>query len=407
MSLPPSASDTALRRAYRTLYADRVVQETALQAGLRNAIVLDGGVQGKGAAAASVYLDYVEGQRDTTEAEREAYVASVPVPVVPTGLVIPNAPTNLTTIIGNGKIILFFDAPTNTTVDLYTVTSSPDAIVATGSSSPIVVSGITNGTSYTLSITASNTAGTSVAATTGPIDTTYTFTTTSFTTTGATTWTAPAYVTTVEYLVVAGGGGGGGGYDTGGGGGGGAGMVRSGSLSVSPGNTYSVEVGAGGAASTNTYNAPVNPIRETNGGPGGDSIFASITSLGGDYGRASRIQEGNSGGGGAAQNGSIASGLGGKGGGSNGGGGGGGGVSASGGSKSGATAGAGGAGISSSISGSTITYGVGGNGANGGVLTTGTTGTANRGNGGGAGGAGAGAARNGGAGGSGIVILKY
>jgi hypothetical protein len=44
-----------------------------------------------------------------------------------------------------------------------------------------------------------------------------------FTSVGSTSWTAPAGVTSVEYLVVGGGGGGGNGYDTGGGGGGGNG----------------------------------------------------------------------------------------------------------------------------------------------------------------------------------------
>jgi hypothetical protein len=42
MSLPPSASDTARRKANRVLYADRMVQETALQYGLRNSIAWNG-----------------------------------------------------------------------------------------------------------------------------------------------------------------------------------------------------------------------------------------------------------------------------------------------------------------------------------------------------------------------------
>jgi len=48
------------------------------------------------------------------------------------------------------------------------------------------------------------------------------------------TWVAPAYVTSVEYLVVGGGGGGGGAYDTGSAGGGGGGLVLYGTLSVVP-----------------------------------------------------------------------------------------------------------------------------------------------------------------------------
>ena len=65
-------------------------------------------------------------------------------------------------------------------------------------------------------------------------------------------WVAPEGVNAVEYLVVAGGGGGC--EDDTGGGGGGAGGFRTGtSYAVTPGNTYTITVGAGLTAShTNT-----------------------------------------------------------------------------------------------------------------------------------------------------------
>ena len=95
-----------------------------------------------------------------------------------------------------------------------------------------------------------------------------------FTTVESTTWTAPTAVTRVEYLVVAGGGGGGNGYDNAGGAGGGAGMVLTGELDVTPGQSYTVTVGAGGngGADTRANNA---------GSAGSNSVFGSITSLGG------------------------------------------------------------------------------------------------------------------------------
>ena len=46
----------------------------------------------------------------------------------------------------------------------YTVTSSPDGITATGGAPPIAVSGLTNGTSYTFTVTATNINGPSVAS---------------------------------------------------------------------------------------------------------------------------------------------------------------------------------------------------------------------------------------------------
>lgn len=230
----------------------------------------------------------------------------------------------------------------------------------------------------------------------------------SFTTVGTTSWTAPTGVTSVQYLVVGGGGGGGGGYDTGGGGGGGGGMVLTGTLSVTPGSTYTITVGAGGAASTNSY--PSTP--ETAGGTGSNSVFSSVTALGGEGGKRSRVQTGASGlGGAAAINPSTAS-VGGSGGGSGatsagGSGGGGGGASGPGSNGVSSAGGLGGTGISSSISGSSITYGTGGNGAKGQSQITGANGATNRGQGGSGGAYTSGGASNGGAGGSGIVILKY
>ena len=112
-----------------------------------------------------------------------------------------------------------------------------------------------------------------------------TLTITTFTTVGSTTWTAPAYVTSVEYLVVGGGGGGGGAYDTGSAGGGGGGLVLTGTLSTTPGNIYSIVVGAGGAGGIGSSPSPPN---ETAGSNGSDSIFDIITAYGGGGGLRSR-----------------------------------------------------------------------------------------------------------------------
>ena len=229
----------------------------------------------------------------------------------------------------------------------------------------------------------------------------------SFTRTGSSTWTAPVGVTSLEYVVVGGGGGGGGGYDTGSGGGGGGGMVLSGTIAITLGTTYNVVVGEGGDASTNNYPS----IDETSGGDGGSSSFHTITALGGGGGKASRIQVGGSGKGGDAQT-LISSAIGGSGGGNagtsaGGSGGGGGGASTAGTDGTPSGRGIGGAGIVLSLSGSSITYGAGGNGARGNVITVGSNGTPNRGNGGGGGGYSSSGARNGGAGGSGVVIIRY
>ena len=119
-------------------------------------------------------------------------------------------------------------------------------------------------------------------------------------------WTVPAGVTSVDYLVVAGGGGGGGGVPSPGanGGAGGAGGFRSGTaFPVTPAANYSVTVGAGGSAGIGGTSPGSGGI----GGTGSDSVFASITALGGGYGAAGAVAGGNvgSGGGGAGGGGGV------------------------------------------------------------------------------------------------------
>ena len=229
------------------------------------------------------------------------------------------------------------------------------------------------------------------------------FTIATFTDVGTTTWVAPPNVNNIEYLVVGGGGGAGNGYDNAGGGGGGAGMVLTGTLSVTPGQSYNITVGAGGAGGIGDQST--TPPGRTNaaGSAGLNSSFSSITALGGGQGLGSRT----GGVAGVAQDSNISSATGGSGSGGGNGGKGGGGASTSGSNNSGASGGTGGSGVSNSISGSSVTYGVGGAGGSSGAPTTnGTNGTANSGNGGSGGRASAGAAGNGGNGGSGIVIIR-
>jgi hypothetical protein len=221
------------------------------------------------------------------------------------------------------------------------------------------------------------------------------FTIATFTDVGTTTWVAPAGVSSIEYLVVGGGGGGANGYDNAGGGGGGGGMVLTGTLTVVPGTSYTVTVGDGGLGGANA--------RANNAGlPGSNSVFSSITSLGGGNGLGSRT----GGVAGVAQVGDTSSATGGSGSGGGNGGKGGGGASGAGSTNSGATGGAGGTGTSSSISGSAIVYGAGGAGANAGTQNAGVNGSSNTGNGGRAGGATSGDSTGGGNGGTGIVIIR-
>lgn len=94
-------------------------------------------------------------------------VASAPSnSVTPQGPQPPQAPSNVIATAGNAQASIAFTAPTSElAITGYTVTSSPGGFTGTGSASPISVSGLTNGTSYTFTVIATSAAGSSVAST--------------------------------------------------------------------------------------------------------------------------------------------------------------------------------------------------------------------------------------------------
>jgi len=79
----------------------------------------------------------------------------------------PGAPTSVTATAGNAQASVAFTAPASnggSTITSYTVTSSPGGITASGASSPITVTGLTNGTAYTFTVAATNTQGTGASS---------------------------------------------------------------------------------------------------------------------------------------------------------------------------------------------------------------------------------------------------
>jgi len=335
-----------------------------------------------------------------------------------------------------------------------TIANVSDVTVTAGSASvtvPSAVFGQTAGDTILVSVInidgtpSSNEISKTVSAppSGGTVTTTGSYRVHTFTSSGSFVVPSGTTLSNVEYLVIGGGGGGGGPISGGGGAGGyrtsvpgqtsGGNSSAESRISTLSAGTYSITVAAGGAGVADNGPGP--------SGQGDNSVFSSITSIGGGsspaYGGVGI--SGGSGGGGARAPGPGGSiqpgGAGTSGQGSNGGpgsnsgggdnygsGGGGGGAGGVGGTASGATGGTGGSGLSNNITGSAVTRsggggggayngtggpggpGGGGNGSPGSGPSA-TAGSTNTGSGGGAGGYPN--TRAGANGGSGLVIIRY
>ena len=84
-----------------------------------------------------------------------------------TPAVVPDPPTGVTAVRGNAQAIVQFTPPLNNggaAISGYTATASPGGATATGSSSPLTITGLTNGTPYTVTVVATNSKGNSIAS---------------------------------------------------------------------------------------------------------------------------------------------------------------------------------------------------------------------------------------------------
>jgi hypothetical protein len=180
-------------------------------------------------------------------------------------LQVPNAPT-IGTLSTGGSVS--FTAPSNVgggAITGYTAvatdTSSGATVTTTGASSPIAISGLTDGNTYTAKVFATNAFGAGPLSAASNSATIVSGGQQAYTTAGTYSWVAPSGVTSVSVVMV---GGGGGANSDGGNGGGGGALGYKNNLTVTPGSSYSVVVGAGGIGTNGAG---------TVGGSGGTSSF--------------------------------------------------------------------------------------------------------------------------------------
>ena len=289
------------------------------------------------------------------------------------GLNAPDSPTGVSGAKGDTQATISFTAPTDVGGSAITGyrAQSNDGIGASGSSSPITVTGLTNETSYTFKVWAINSFGYSAPSDASASVTPAAPLQIEYTTSGSYSWVAPTGVTSVSVVCVGGGGTGSANQSGASGGGGGGGLGYKNNYSVTPGNSYTVVVGAG---------APATTGHQANGNGGGDSYFVSGATVKGEGGARGSGGNGGNGGGYTGDGGGNGGNGGGYSGNGSGGGGGAGGYSGNGGlggSQNGftpyPTAGSGGAGGGGGAS--------GGGGGGVGLLGEGTSGSAGQTNG--------------------------
>ncbi|MDR7089977.1 fibronectin type III domain-containing protein [Cellvibrio fibrivorans] len=116
-------------------------------------------------------LTFVTAGTCTINADQAGDASYLPAPQVTNSFtvnaVVPGAPTIGAATAGNAQATVAFTAPASnggSVITGYTVTASPGGATASGASSPLTVSGLTNGTSYTFSVTATNVIGSGSAS---------------------------------------------------------------------------------------------------------------------------------------------------------------------------------------------------------------------------------------------------
>ena len=223
------------------------------------------------------------------------------------GLNAPDPATGVSAVKGNTQATISFTAPTDvggSAITGYVVTSN-DGIGATGSGSPITVTGLTNNTAYTFKVFAINAFGYSAPSDASNSVTPDPAGQDAYTTAGTYSWVCPTGISSVSVVAVGAGAGANSAFS----GGGGGALAYANNISVTAGNSYSVVVGApalNAGSSSFATNAVAGGGQATSGGTvttgtggsGGDSTGGGGGGAGGYSGDGGDSQSNGAGGGG-------------------------------------------------------------------------------------------------------------
>ena len=194
---------------------------------------------------------------------------------------LPGAPTIGTATAGSSLCAsVAFTAPAcagyPASVTGYRVISTPGCLTATGASSPLTVTGLTNATSYTFKVQATNATGYGALSSASNSITATNASSQSYTSSGLYTWVAPSGVTSVSVVAI------GRGNAGSGKGGAGGGLGYKNNISVTPGNSYSVGVGY---SSCGSFFCSISLVRGRNATVcGGNGIGGTYVGDGGGNG---------------------------------------------------------------------------------------------------------------------------
>lgn len=150
---------------------DQMTSITQAEADLTNVVnEVVANTQALNAQVASLQAAIAAGNQAAVQAAADAIEVSVatlqgtlPAPTPAPAPSVPGAPTSVSATAGVQSASVAF-TPADSTATGFTVVSNPGSMPGTGTSSPIGVTGLTTGTDYTFTVTATNAAGTSAAS---------------------------------------------------------------------------------------------------------------------------------------------------------------------------------------------------------------------------------------------------